>query len=192
MRILGIDPGSRVTGWGVLDASGWETRAVAHGVIRTGSGELPDRLCRLAERLAELMIEHAPQAAAVESVFGAEHARSALILGHARGVVLLTLAQGGIPLFEYPPARVKSAITGSGRADKEQVQLALATQLGMAALPRPLDASDALAVALCHAGSARMTSTLERLGEDGAAIAAALRPGASRRRSQWLRRRLMP
>lgn len=192
VRILGIDPGSRVTGWGVLDVSGWETRVVAHGVIRTGAGALPERLCRLAEGIESLLRDHAPEAAAVEAIFGAEHARSALVLGHARGVALLLLAQGGVPLFEYPPARVKSAVTGNGRAAKEQVQQALATQLGMAALPRPLDASDALAVALCHAGAARVTGTLARMGEDAAAIADALRPGSSRRRAAWLRRRLAP
>ena len=190
MRILGIDPGSRVTGWGVLDVDGWETRVVAHGAIRTLDGELPSRLCRLATGLSALLAAHAPEAAAVESVFSAEHPRSALVLGHARGVVLLLMAQGGVPLFEYPPARVKSAVTGSGRAGKEQVQRALATQLGLRELPRPLDASDALAVALCHAAASRMHRALQGMGDDQAAIVASLRPGASKRRATWLRRRL--
>jgi crossover junction endodeoxyribonuclease RuvC len=191
VRILGIDPGSRVTGWGILDATGWEMRVVAHGAIRTGDGELPARLCRLASELSALIALHAPASAAVEAVFAAEHARAALVLGHARGVALLVIAQAGVPLSEYPPARVKSAVTGSGRAEKEQVQRALATQLGMRELPRPLDASDALAVALCHASLAKMERTLESMDRhDAAEIASELRPGASRRRSQWMRKRL--
>lgn len=190
MRILGIDPGSRVTGWGLLDAASGDARMLCHGAIRTGDGELPARLCRLADALAALVRDHAPHAAAVEAVFSAAHARSALVLGHARGVVLLTIAQAGVPLFEYPPARVKSAVTGSGRADKEQVARALATQLCLRDVPHPVDASDALAVALCHVAASRMATTLERSGLDAGEIAAALRPGASQRRSRWMRRRL--
>jgi crossover junction endodeoxyribonuclease RuvC len=166
MRILGIDPGSRVTGWGVLDCSGWEIRFVALGVVRTGDGdELGARLCRLAAGLREVIRSQAPDVAVVEQVFSARNARSALVLGHARGVVLLAAGEASLVIHEYAPTQVKTAVTGSGRAEKEQVQAALAAQLGLRTLPSPLDASDALAVALCHAATARFTSKLSRRDE---------------------------
>ena len=158
MKILGVDPGSRVTGWGLVETDGWDLRFVAHGAIRTGEkSELPERLRRIAEALECLVAEHGPEAMAVEQVFTSNNARSALVLGHARGVVLLCGARAGVSLHEYTPMQVKSSVTGYGRAEKGQVQRAVATQLGLRELPKPLDASDALAVALCHAAASRLS-----------------------------------
>jgi crossover junction endodeoxyribonuclease RuvC len=165
MRVLGIDPGSRRTGWGVVDADGWEIAFVAAGAIRLDAegSELATRLARLAEGLRGVLAAHAPECVAVEQVFSAKNSRSALVLGHARGVALLVAAEAGMPLHEYTPMQVKSAVAGWGRADKRQVQQAVATQLSLRCLPQPLDASDALAVATCHAGAARLEARLGRL-----------------------------
>ena len=161
MRILGIDPGSRVTGWGILDSSGWEIRFVSHGAIRTDTDAgMGPRLVTLAAGLREVIAAHGPHVAAVEQVFHARNAQSALVLGHARGVILLAASEAGLAIHEYSPSSVKNAVTGSGRAEKEQVQAAITVQLGLRALPRPLDASDALAVALCHAATSRFASSL--------------------------------
>jgi crossover junction endodeoxyribonuclease RuvC len=159
MRILGIDPGSRVTGWGVLDSSGWDMRLVALGAIRAGDGgPLGNRLVRIMEALRQVIVAHGPDVVAIEEVFTAKNARAALVLGHARGVALLAAGEAGLSIHEYAPTQVKRAVTGSGRAEKAQVQAALAVQLAMREPPRPIDASDALAVALCHAATARFTA----------------------------------
>ena len=164
MRILGVDPGSRVTGWGVVDASGWEIRFVAHGVIRAGDEDaLGPRLVRLAQGLRSVIAEHGAEEVAIENVFTAKNARSALVLGHARGVLMLAATEAGLPLHEYTPMQVKNAVTGAGRAEKEQVRAALTLQLGLTALPRPLDASDALAIAICHASVSRLAKRLPAL-----------------------------
>lgn len=158
MRILGIDPGSRVTGWAILDVDGWTRVLVGHGVVRPASGlDLAGRLAHLAAGLREVLLAHGPDACAVEQVFSAKNARSALVLGHARGIALLVAAESGVPVHEYTALQVKQAVTGYGRAEKGQVQRALAVQLGLPSLPRPVDASDALAVALCHSGAARVS-----------------------------------
>lgn len=161
MKILGIDPGSRVTGWGLVQTDGWELSFVAHGVVKTGAKlALPDRLRQIADGLDEVVATHRPDSMAVEQVFAAKNARSALILGHARGVALLSASRAGLTFHEYTPMQVKSSVTGYGRAEKEQVQRAVATQLCLRELPTPLDASDALAVALCHAAASRMSQRL--------------------------------
>lgn len=185
MRILGIDPGSRVTGWGVIEASGWDVGRVAHGALRLdATAPLASRLHQLAEALADVVTRQRPDVAAVEDVFHARNARAALVLGQARGVVLLVLTQAGLPLFEYAPALVKSSVTGSGRAEKPQVQQALAVQLGMRELPMPLDASDALAIALCHAAESRMKRHLAGMPQD---VALALSSRRRRSRGRTLR-----
>jgi len=161
VRILGIDPGSRVTGWGLVETDGWELAFVAHGVVKTATKlSLPDRLRLIADGLDEVIAEHRPEAMAVEQVFASKNARSALILGHARGVALLSASRAGLSFHEYSPMQVKSSVTGYGRSEKEQVKRAVATQLCLRELPAPLDASDALAVALCHAAASRMSQRL--------------------------------
>jgi crossover junction endodeoxyribonuclease RuvC len=161
VKILGVDPGSRVTGWGLVSTDGWDLTFVAHGVVKTGARlALPDRLRLIADGLEAVIGEHGPEAMAVEQVFAAKNARSALVLGHARGVALLSASRAGLSFHEYSPMQVKSSVTGYGRSEKEQVQRAVATQLCLRELPAPFDASDALAVALCHAAASRMSQRL--------------------------------
>jgi len=150
-RILGIDPGSNVTGWGVIDLDGSKLRYVAHGQVRTSAkSPLEDRLVEIHEAIEAVMSEHAPAQAAVELPFVSENPQTAIVLGHARGVAILAVAKAGVPVTSYPPATVKQAIVGSGRAEKTQVQLMVKTLLSLRQAP-PTDASDALAVAICHA-----------------------------------------
>jgi crossover junction endodeoxyribonuclease RuvC len=148
VRVLGIDPGSTVTGYGVLDDAGSEPSIVATGVVKAGKGPLSERLATIFSSLEEVIRTHRPDAVAVEEVFHAKNTKSALVLGHARGVALLAAGLAGICVHEYPARRVKQTITGHGGADKQQVRKMLKVILGEA--PDSLDASDALAVALCH------------------------------------------
>lgn len=150
MRILGIDPGSRVTGFAVIEARGDRLRACGFGVIRTGSGELAERLGAIFEGVGRVIDELAPDALAIESVFLARNAQSALKLGHARGAALCAATRAGLSVHEYAPRAVKLAVVGSGRAEKAQIQHMMRQILQIdAALPP--DAADALAVAVCHA-----------------------------------------
>jgi crossover junction endodeoxyribonuclease RuvC len=148
VRILGIDPGSACTGYGVVEGSGQKPSFTTSGVIRTGRGPLPQRLARLFDSMEKLIDTIQPEEIAVEEVFTGVNAHSALVLGHARGVILLAAGRADLPVHEYPTRRIKQAITGYGAAEKVQVQSVLRGIFG--ALPSELDASDALAVALCH------------------------------------------
>ncbi len=153
MRILGIDPGSGRMGWGVLEeeAEGETPRAVAFGVLEPPRAlPLPRKLRYLFEALQELLDRYRPHVVAVEELFFARNATTALAVGQARGVVLLAAALRELPVAEYSPATVKVALTGYGRADKVQMQRTVQLLLGLEAVPRPDDAADALAVALCH------------------------------------------
>lgn len=152
MRVLGIDCGSQVTGYGVIDTDGTRHRLVEAGVIKTNPDEpLAQRLLVIGDRLREVIAEFAPEEAAVEDTFHRINARSALRLTHVRGVALYVAAQAGLHCGEYSPASVKQAVAGNGRAEKEQVEWMVRVLLGLAAPVRPMDASDALAVAICHA-----------------------------------------
>lgn len=152
MIILGVDPGSRRTGFGVIATDGRRHRLLAQGVIAPSPRHgLPEKLRAIHAGVAELIRAHAPDALAVEDVFHAANTRTALVLGHVRGVVLLAGAEAGIPVHEYPPATVKVQVTGFGRAEKSQVALMVARLLGLEAEARAGDAADALAVALCEA-----------------------------------------
>ena len=153
MRAFGIDPGSRRTGWGVIDSEGSRVIFVQAGVIQLDEAEdLSVRLADLHRRLSAVLDQHRPDAVFLESAFHHKNARSALVLGHARGVALLSAAQATAALGEVAPAEVKKAVTGSGRADKTQVQAMIRAILGLSAVPAE-DAADALAVAI--AGAAR-------------------------------------
>lgn len=158
-RILGIDPGSRVTGFGVVDSDGQRTVHLASGRIVLRDGDLGERLRRIFEGVREVIDRHRPEEVAIEDVFVSRNAGSALKLGQARGSALLASVLDGLPLFEYPPARVKQALTGQGRAEKGQVQHMVRLLLGLGET-LPEDVSDALAVALCHAHT---RTTLARL-----------------------------
>lgn len=151
MRILGIDCGSERTGYGVIESDGRLHCMIAAGVIRTSSKlPLEARLMEIASRLRDVIRAHEPAFGAVEEVFYAQNAKSALKLAHVRGVALLALAEAGIQVGEYSPLEVKTSVVGYGRAEKQQVQLMVQQLLRQDAL-QPEDASDALAAAICHA-----------------------------------------
>ncbi len=151
MMILGIDPGSRLTGWGLLRRDGRRTEYLDSGTLRLGAeSSLSARLLKLNTELEALMEKHRPDQCAVEQIFTAKNARSALVLGHARGVILCAIARAGVALYEYSPTQVKQSIVGAGRAPKAQVQLMVCALLNHRAAFQE-DEGDALAVALTHA-----------------------------------------
>ena len=155
MKVFGVDPGSQRTGYGCIDTDGSRHRLVVCGAISTSPrAGFPEKLLTIYQALGRLLREHQPDCVAVESVFHAVNVRSALKLGHARGVVLLAAVEGGYPLVEYAPAEIKLAVVGYGRAEKRQVGEMVRLLLGLADVPQPHDASDALAVAICHVHSA--------------------------------------
>jgi len=150
MRVLGIDPGSRRTGWGVVQLDGTRLVHVAAGTIASSSkAALPARLRAIHEELRAIIAAHSPQAVAVEEIFFAKHANAALKLGHARGIALLVAEESSLAVHEYPPAVVKRTVVGRGQAEKVQVGRLVATLLGLRAAPE-VDACDALAVAITH------------------------------------------
>ena len=151
MRVLGIDCGSRVTGYGVIDNDGAECFLVRCGAIRSkASDPLPTRLRSIYNAIVDIIRDLHPEAAAFESLFYATNVQSALTLSHVRGVSMFAAAEANLPVFEYSPLEVKSAVTGYGRAEKNQVQQMVRVLLKLDASPEPYDASDALAVAICH------------------------------------------
>ena len=159
MRVLGIDCGSRITGYGVIDSDGAECVLVQCGAIRTKpTDNMADRLKSIHAAIEELIRDLQPDAAAFENVFYATNVQSALKLGHVRGVSICAAAQANVPIYEYSPLEVKSAVTGYGRAEKSQVQEMVRALLRLQSLPQPYDASDALAVAICHIHSNRFKS----------------------------------
>ncbi|MEJ2362046.1 MAG: crossover junction endodeoxyribonuclease RuvC [Gammaproteobacteria bacterium] len=149
IRILGIDPGSRLTGYGVVELRGNRAVALQHGCLRVGDGELAQRLKRIHQGISQLIEEFQPQEAAIESVFVHRNVESALKLGQARGSAISAISLQDIPVYEYAPAVIKKSVVGRGNAGKPQVQHMVSAILG---LPKDLqsDAADALAVALCH------------------------------------------
>jgi len=161
--ILGIDPGSRVTGYGVVSVTRHRASFVAAGCIRLGDGPLDDRLVQLHEALCAVIAECQPSEAAVERVFMNRNADSALKLGHARGVALLAARQGGLKLHEYSATQIKQTVVGRGHADKGQVQHMIKALLGLSEAPQA-DAADALAAAICHS---HMREGLARLALAG-------------------------
>ncbi len=150
VRVLGLDPGSRVTGYGLIEASARGTRYLASGSIRAGAGGLAGRLRHVFEQVSMLVAEHAPDEVAIERVFMHANPDSALKLGQARGAALCAAVGGGAGFFEYTPREVKLTVTGTGAADKDQVQHMVKALLGLTGR-LGADASDALAIALCHA-----------------------------------------
>lgn len=158
MLVLGIDPGTATTGYGfVREAADGSFAVVDFGVILTPAGMLMEkRLLLLHERLMELLLLHRPDCGAVEKLFFSRNVTTAIAVGQARGVALLALAQQGLPVAEYTPMEVKQSITGYGGADKLQIQIMVQAILGLAELPRPDDAADALAIAMCHLQSYRL------------------------------------
>lgn len=151
MLILGLDPGTRVVGYGFVEALGPRLRLVAKGVLTApGSAPVEQRLAKIAKGLAHLVGKHRPQVAAMEDVFVRNDPHAALVVGQGRGALLAVLGEHGIPVRSYPPATVKRAVAGNGRAGKEQVSRMVAAILRLSGPPGPLDATDALAVAITH------------------------------------------
>lgn len=164
MRFLGIDPGSIATGFGVVERRGALVGHVAHGTLRPlHSAELPDRLAFLHREVAALIALHRPDRVVVERVFAGRSVRSALVLGEARGAVIAAIAAAGVPITEVAPQHVKLAVTGTGAAEKPQVQAMVRRLLALAETP-PRDAADALAAALCGAQAGRLGALAELHG----------------------------
>ena len=163
MKICGIDPGSDRTGYGCIETDGRRYRLVISGTIDAPPRlPFPDRLAALHEGLGRVFRRHQPECVAVEDLFCARNVRSALKLGHSRGVVLLAASRAGLPISEYTPAEIKRAVVGYGRAEKIQVQQMVKLLLGLDAIPAPHDVADALAVAICHGNCQAAPITISR------------------------------
>jgi crossover junction endodeoxyribonuclease RuvC len=168
VKTFGIDPGSRRTGYGCVERIGSRHRLVICGSLSgPARGAFPDKLKCIHAGLAALLAQHQPDCVAIEGIFHAQHARSALKLGEARGVALLAASEAGVPVIEYAPATIKRAVVGYGRAEKHQVQQMIKLLLGLDAPPSPHDVADALAVAICHLQSSTgIVAERERAEDD--------------------------
>jgi len=163
LLVLGIDPGTAITGYGLVE-EGDELELIACGVITTPAGvPLPERLLTIHRQLSEVIRRYQPEAVAIEELFFSKNVRTAMSVGHARGVILLAAAQAGLPIYEYKPSEVKQAVVGYGAATKEQMQEMVRLLLDLEEVPTPDDAADAVAIAVCHLHSAH----LRYLAEDG-------------------------
>jgi crossover junction endodeoxyribonuclease RuvC len=176
VKIFGIDPGSDRTGYGCVETDGSRHRIILSGAIPAPAlATFPEKLLQIHARLSALIAECRPDCVAIESLFHAANVRSALKLGHARGVAMLAAVEAGLPVVEYTPAEIKRAVVGYGRAEKHQVQQMVKLILGLPAPPSPHDAADALAVAICHAHAAA----------SGQAVAAAAGAGRAKGATSW-------
>jgi crossover junction endodeoxyribonuclease RuvC len=183
MLVLGIDPGTASTGFGLVSSSGARLTAIDHGVIMTRAGVAPERrLAQIHARICELLDEHRPDALAVEELYFGANVQTAFAVGQARGVVLLAAGQRGMDARSYTPQQVKAAVCGSGRAAKDQVGRMVARLLDLAAVPTPDHAADALAVAICELNRAPLLGAVATLGARPAAGITA-GSGPPRRRS---------
>ncbi len=154
MRILGIDPGYAIMGWGVLDMTGNHFSVVDYGSVTTDAGtEMPLRLQHLYSELSAIIARYQPDEAAIEELFFNNNAKTVILVGEARGVAVLACANGGLPISEYTPLQIKQALVGYGRADKKQVQAMVKAILNLKEVPKPDDTADAVAAAICHGHS---------------------------------------
>lgn len=157
MLILGIDPGTATTGFGLVEAVNNKSRLIHYGTVNTGaSTDMPERLCQISNKLNEIITTFKPDAVAVEEIYYFKNAKTVIAVAQSRGVILLTAALAGLEIAEYTPLQIKQAVSGYGKADKKQVQKMVQVILNMEALPRPDDAADALAVAICHIHSQQL------------------------------------
>lgn len=160
VRVLGIDCGGEYTGYGVVEGDGRDLRCLVTGAIRLAPKEaLELRLKKVYDQLSALLVEYKPDVVAIEDVFYSVNAKSALKLGHVRGVAMMAAAQAGLSVVAYAPLAIKSAVVGYGRAEKSQVQVMVTRLLKLEQIPQPADAADALAIAICHIHT---TATLQR------------------------------
>ena len=163
MRVLGIDPGYAILGYGIVDIKGSKLRPVAYGVITTDKdSDMPSRLKHIYSRLMEIISEHEPDVSAVEELFFNSNAKTAILVGQARGTAVLACINSGLDVHEYTPLQIKQALVGYGRAEKKQVQYMVKTLLNLEEVPKPDDAADAVAAAICHCNSSNMVDELER------------------------------
>lgn len=157
MRVIGIDPGTAITGWGIIEGDGQHLVMVAGGAITTTAATpLPQRLQVIYRELTQIIAQWQPETAAIEELFFSKNAKTALAVGHGRGAAMLALANADLPITEYKPLEIKQAITGYGGSDKQQIQQMVKLLLTLDEVPRPDDVADALAVAICHVHSARL------------------------------------
>jgi crossover junction endodeoxyribonuclease RuvC len=163
MLALGLDPGLAITGYGLVrETPGGELDLVTYGAITTSAGDpLPERLLSIAEQLDGLLAQHTPDVVAIEELFFCRNVTTALIVGQARGVAMLTVARHGVPIYEYKPMAVKQAVSGYGNASKPQVQEMVRLILNLGEVPQPDDAADGVAVAICHLHSARLQGIVD-------------------------------
>jgi crossover junction endodeoxyribonuclease RuvC len=161
MRILGIDPGLNTTGYGVLDFATRTPRLIEAGVVRGKSNAaLPDRVKEIHDGVTEIIATLKPEVMAIEELYSHyDRPTTAILMGHARGAIILAAAQAGIPVVNYPATQIKKTITGNGHAAKWQMQEAIRNELNLPAIPEPPDVADALAIALCHGYLSRIQST---------------------------------
>lgn len=159
MRILGIDPGIAIVGYGVVDKEGNRYKTIAYDAVTTKAHTpLEDRLEKVYNGVCEIIKEYKPDAMSIEELFFNNNAKTALTVGQARGVIILAAVQNHIPVYEYTPLQVKQALTGYGRASKTQIQQMMKSMLGLTEVPKPDDVADALAIAVCHGNSMRFNS----------------------------------
>ncbi|MBN1487125.1 MAG: crossover junction endodeoxyribonuclease RuvC [Anaerolineae bacterium] len=164
MRVLGIDPGTAITGYAIVDEEGGNLALIAIGAITTpAKAPLPERLQKIYRELAVITTAHRPEASAVEKLFFSRNTRTAMAVGHARGVTLLALADAGLSIAEYTPMQIKQAVTGYGNAGKRQVQEMVRMLLNLHEIPKPDDAADAAAVAICYLHRAKMEGLLQEV-----------------------------
>lgn len=163
MLVLGIDPGTAITGYGLVrEEDSGDLTVVEFGVIRTSSKKsMPQRLLEIYQNMGDLIARHQPDSSAVEKLFFQRNVRTAISVGQGRGAILLALAEAKVPIAEYNPMEIKQAVTGYGGADKHQMQHMIQVLLNLDEIPQPDDAADALAVAVCHLHSYRMTELIE-------------------------------
>jgi crossover junction endodeoxyribonuclease RuvC len=166
MLVIGIDPGTATTGYGLVrERQDGSLSAVDYGVIVTPAGTpMPQRLLELYRRLSEILLLHHPESGAVEKLFFQRNVRTAISVGQGRGVALLALAESDLPVAEYTPLEIKQAVAGYGGADKNQIQQMVCALLDLDDIPRPDDAADALAVAICHLHSSRVQALYDQSG----------------------------
>lgn len=162
MRILGIDPGIAIVGFGVVDKNGNRYSTVDYGAITTPAHTpLENRLKTIYDEMTLLFANFRPDAMSVEELFFNSNAKTAIAVGQARGVIILSAVENGVPIYEYTPLQVKQALTGYGRASKMQIQQMMRTMLGLSEIPKPDDVADALAIAVCHGNSVRYNDILK-------------------------------
>lgn len=164
MRILGIDPGYAILGYGIIDVIGNRFSVVDYGSLTTeASMEMPERLVCLYDGLTEIIKKYEPEEASIEELFFNSNAKTAILVGEARGVAVLACSKAGLVINEYTPLQIKQALVGYGRAEKTQVQFMVKTMLHLAEVPKPDDTADALAAAICHGHSAGRRDILKRI-----------------------------